>query len=139
MKNTIMLTIPFSFKGENHSPSSRIDLDIFCQQEQPLEALCHIVATENNIGNYSYEYEVLHASTLLFSDATGIAEYFLVENEFDLEGFRNGLREQQALIIFQKIVKNVLDIDNIEEHEPLISALQQAYDAGKDNCARENS
>ena len=133
MKNTITITIPFSFKGKEFKPSSKINLDDFCQQNHDFNLLYHVVATENKIDNYSYEYEVLQASTLLFSDAEGVAESFLVDGVFDLEGFCNNIGEYRILGIVQKIAKDVLDIDNIEEHEQLKQALQQAYHAGKDD------
>ena len=131
MKNTIKLTIPFSFKGVNHTPSSVIDLDAFILGDQNKHAIFQVVANENKIGNYSYEYEVLESSPKIYSDPTGAACDFLSGECFDFEGFAKYQKIAQALDILQDIAKNTLNIDNIEEHEMLKQALFEAYEAGR--------
>ncbi len=131
MKNTITLTIPFSFKGEQYSPSTVIDLDQFCQHKPSLDSLAHTVATENDIGNYTYEYEVLLSSEYHFSDATGLAKKFLTDNNFDFESYRQALEETQTMATLQNIAKNNLGIENLEDHQDLLHALKQALEAGK--------
>lgn len=131
MKNTIKLTIPFSFKGVEHTPFSVIDLDAFVLGDQNLDTAYQIVANENKINNYSYEYEVLESSAKIFSDATGIAYDFLSENCFDLEGFKQAQSTAQAFTLLEDIAKNTLKIDNLEEHEMLKKALLEAYEAGR--------
>ena len=136
MKNTITLTIPFSFKGEDHVPSSKINLDDFCLQNQHLEApyhevFCHTVATENNIDRYSYEYEVLHAAPHHFSEATGIAKDYVVDGQFDMAGFTENLRQVQVMNILQAIASKMMGINNLEAHERLQQALREAFEAGK--------
>ncbi|MEE9328386.1 MAG: hypothetical protein V3U71_13955 [Cocleimonas sp.] len=133
MKNTIKVTIPFSFKGIEHTPSSIIDLDIFIRGDQNLNSVFHLVANENKIDNYSYEYEVLQASSLHFSNATGLAEKHLTNRNFDFEGFKQILNEEQLLNTLQTIAKQTMNIENIEEHETLQLALEQAYQAGKNS------
>jgi len=133
MKNTIKVTIPFSFKGVEYSPSSIINLNIFSQGEQTIDNVFHLVANENKIDNYSYEYEVLQASTLHFSDATGLAEAFVANGNFDLEGFKQSLNQEQLLNTLQTIAKQTMNIENFEEHETLKLALEQAYHAGKNS------
>ncbi|RTZ62709.1 MAG: hypothetical protein DSZ29_07925 [Aquificaceae bacterium] len=132
MKNTIKLTIPFSFKGVDYKPSSVIDLDTFLLGDQNLDALFQIVATENKISNYSYEYEVLEASPKIFSDPTGMACDFLSGDSFDFEGFKHYKNKAQALTILQDIAKNTLEIDDLEAHQNLKQALWEAYKAGRD-------
>ena len=131
MKNTIKLTIPFSFKGVDHTPSTVIDLDAFMSGDQNLQAIFQIVASENNIGNYSYEYEVLESSPKIYSDPTGVACDFLSGECFDFEGFKKYQTTAQALDILQEIAKNRLNIDDLEEHQMLKQALLEAYEAGK--------
>ncbi len=131
MKNTIKVTIPFSYKGIEHSPSSIIDLDLLAQGEQSIDAVTHHVAKDNHIDNYSYEYEVLESSPKVFSDPTGIAEKFLSHNTFDLEGFKQAVTLEHEQSILQKIAKETLGIKNLKEHDALQQALLQAYHAGK--------
>jgi len=131
MKNTIKVTIPFSYKGVEHSPSSIIDLDLLVQGDQNIDAVYHRVANDNNIDNYSYEYEVLESSPKVFSDPTGIAEKYLSNNTFDFEGFKNQLVAGNVFEKLQTIAEETMGIANLEEHEALKHALQQAYRAGK--------
>ncbi len=131
MKNTIKLTIPFSFKGVDHTPSTVIDLDAFMSGDQNLQAIFQIVASENNIGNYSYEYEVLESSPKIYSDPTGVACDFLSGECFDFEGFKKYQTTAQALDILQEIAKNRLNIDDLEKDPVLKQALLEAYQAGK--------
>ena len=133
MKHSITLTIPFCFKGKSFSPSVTLDLEQVCQQEVGRERLCHLVAMQNKIGHFSYEYEVLQSSELHFSEATGLAKEYLSEDTFDLEGFKQTLNEVQALTILQKIAHKTLDINDLnnEKHEMLKQALLHAYYEGQ--------
>jgi len=131
IKNTIKATIPFSFKGLEHSPSVVIDLDVFSQGEQTIDNIFHLVANENKIDNYSYEYEMLESAQVFFSEPTGIANEFMSENTFDLEGFKQRLNETQYLNTLQDIAKQTMGIEHLEENEALKSALKKAFEAGR--------
>jgi hypothetical protein len=129
-KNSIKVTIPFSFKGVEHTPSSVIDLDTFILGEQTLYNAYQIVANENKIDNFSYEYEVLQSSTMLFSDANGLAVDFLKDNQFDLDGFKNQAVQGDVENMLQNIASSVLNIDHLESSPEIKQALMQAYQAG---------
>jgi len=131
MKNSIKVTIPFSFKGVEHKPSSIIDLDVFIQGEQTIDNTFQRVANENKIGNFSYEYEVLESSPKIFSDPTGIAGEFLTGNDFDLEGFKQQLLSGNALQKLQTIASDILNIDDLENNKDIKQALLSAYEMGK--------
>ncbi len=132
MKNSIKVTIPFSFKGINYEPSCIIDLDTFILGDQSIESIYHIVASQNNIGNYSYEYEVLESSALVFSEPTGIAHKFICDSGFDLEGFKLKQSEESIFEKLQVIAAEVLNIDNLadSDNETIKKALQKAYQLG---------
>lgn len=131
MENTIKLTIPFSFKGQNYQPSVIVDLDAFTQQEFDMQSMLPQLARENNIGNYSYEFEILESSAWVFSDATGLAENYLDGEQFDLEGFRQALKENQILQQLQSIAKETLGVADLNSDVKLKNALQQAFEAGQ--------
>jgi len=132
-KNTVKVTIPFSYKGKDREPSSIIDLDTFILGDQDIEAVFHIVASQNNIGNYSYEYEVLESSPKIFSEPTGIAQEFITDEGFDLDAFKIRQREQEIHKTLQTIASEVLNINKLEETSDIKNALLQAYQAGKDH------
>lgn len=129
-KNTITATIPFSFKGKEYTPSSIIDLDVFILANPNIDRIFHLVAQENKIDKFSYEYEVLESSSISFSQATGVAVEFLLENQFDLNSYiekRNKDEVQEAL---QNIASEILQLDKLEENKSLAKALLKAYQAG---------
>jgi hypothetical protein len=114
----------------DHEPSSIIDLDAYILGDQGIESVFHIVASQNNIGNYSYEYEVLESSLKLFSEPTGIAHEFICEEGFDLDGFKVKQNEQSIIEKLQSIATQVLNIDDLADNEDIQNALLQAYQAG---------
>ena len=130
MKNTIKVTIPFSFKGLEHRPSSIIDLDALVQGNQTLQNTVNLVANENKIDNYSYEYEVCESSLKVFSDPTGLAVGFLKGNDFDFEGYKNNYALAKIENILQDIASEFLNIDDLDAHSDIKNALIRAYEAG---------
>ena len=135
MPNTITVTIPFSFKGIEHKPSLVVDLDGYVLNHENFDMVYHLVATENNIDRYSYEFEVMESIPCTFSNPTGDAVNFLNENTFDLVGFKKRIEEKKILSVIQEIAHNVLNIDNIEDdaNEAIKRALFQAYQVGTKN------
>ena len=131
MSNTITVTIPFSFKGIEHKPSVLVDLDVYTESKKNFNSIFHIVASENNIGNFSYEYEVLETSSILFTDPTGLAVEFLTDSDFDLEGFIEKKIKLEVQVVLQDIAREILNIDNLEENEAVNNALLKAYQIGE--------
>ena len=130
--NTIIVTIPFSFRGEEHTPSLTIDLDDFAKKDVDASVLFRLVAIENRIDTYSYQYEVLESSRILYSQATGAACQFLNNEEFDFEGFKTCIKQTGMIDILANIAKTTLDIDCFDEHESIQKALLQAFIAGRE-------
>ncbi|MEE9302209.1 MAG: hypothetical protein V3U84_00340 [Thiotrichaceae bacterium] len=124
--------MPFSFKGIDHEPSCVIDLDTFILGNQGIESVFHIVASHNNIGNYSYEYEVLESSVKIFSEPTGIAHEFICDEGFDLEGFKSKQNEQSVFEKLQSIASEALNINDLANNKDIQKALLRAYQIGLD-------
>ncbi|PHS69310.1 MAG: hypothetical protein COB23_06750 [Methylophaga sp.] len=64
------------------------------QQHGAIPALHQLLARLNNIDNYSYEYEMMLAEGVIFSDAQGLAQKFLTSADFDQLGFGTGMRRR---------------------------------------------
>lgn len=131
MKNSITANVEFSFKGEDYSLSSNIDLDQFMERERSLPLIHAILAYENNIDTYSYLYEVMLEAEIRFSDARGIAVDFLSDGNFDHEAFMNTWQENRVIDLLQPIATRELGIVNLDEHLAIKNALVQAYNLGK--------
>ena len=135
MKNSIDASIEFHFKGERYSPSMTIDLDQFMstphENHDRLAAIYLLLASGNNIDTYSYQYEIMLAGTIQFSNATGIASDYLCDGNFDLAGMETALNEQKIIGELQIIAKKYLSIEDLTEQPDLKTALIAAYTSGK--------
>jgi len=131
MNNSIIATIPFDYKGVHHTPSVTINLDEFIQSEKSVTNIYSEVASQNQIGLYSYEHEVLLSSPITFSQPEGMAADFLQGNEFDLEQFRLEYHEQKRLSALNAIVREHLQIDDLEQNQSLKQALLAACKYGE--------
>jgi hypothetical protein len=134
MKNSIDAHIEFSFKGEDYSLTSQVDLDLLMETESSLPPFHAILAHDHDIDTYSYLYEVMLESEIQFADAHGIAANFLSGENFDREGFINSWQENRILNLLQPIATRELGIADLNQHQSLKTALVQAYDLGKRAC-----
>lgn len=131
MSNSVIATVPFDYRGEHHTPSITIDLNEFMQNEKGMANIYSAVASQNQIGLYSYEYEVLMSSDIIFSQPEGMAKNFLQGDDFDLDRFRLEYHEQQRLDALQAIAREQLQIDDLEQNPALKRALLEACKYGE--------
>ena len=131
MKNTVTASIHFSFKGENHSPSITIELDQYLENDISLPDFCSLIAKENNFDLYSYEYEMMQAQKIVFSNAQGLVADFIHEGLLNFEGFHTTFHENKIFEQLQDIAKEKMQIENLEQQPDLKEALLQAYALGK--------
>jgi len=131
MKNSIRVSLEFSFKGEKHSPSMVLDLNEYIQSQNGCDSLYQVLANNSNIDLYSYEYEVMLAEDLVFSDATGRAEAFLKDGIFDFAAFRQAMLDEHLTAILSKIASDYLSIDDLSSQPDLKAALLEAYKSGQ--------
>ncbi|MDC9724959.1 MAG: hypothetical protein PSN44_03430 [Gammaproteobacteria bacterium] len=128
--NKVTARIEFSFKGEEHKPSVILDLDEMMQKHHGIPPLHQYLATLHNIDSYSYEYEMLLAEEVQFSDAEGFAESFVTNNHFDQTAFEQYWLEQEVLKKLAPTIKQQLDIEDINQHPALKSVILSAYKMG---------
>ena len=131
MTKKITAAIEFSFKGQTLKPSVKLDLDAVMKQHGTIPPLHSLLATLHNIDSYSYEYEMLEAEDIIFSDPGGVAEQFFNNSKFDQTGFEKYWHESNVLDKLNQIIKTQLDIDDIHQHPALKNVLLAAYEYGK--------
>ncbi|MCW8830969.1 MAG: hypothetical protein OQK32_05540, partial [Gammaproteobacteria bacterium] len=90
-----------------------------------------LLAQSNNMDLYSYEYEMLQAEELVYSDAQGLAKAFLNNGYFDSEGFEQAWHEQHITEAVSKIAKEHLDVDDLALQPELEMALIEAFRLGQ--------
>ena len=133
MKNSIEINVQFDFKGETYRPSVTLDLDLQMERYGMLPDLHQLLARENRIDPYSYQYEVLESSELAFANATGLAADYLDNGRFDIERFQEQWHAQKHLGLLQEIAREHMGIDDLSSQPALSAALLAAFAAGKKN------
>ena len=135
MKNTVIVQVNFSFKGENFTPSIMLELDDFVKHSGSLAGLYSKIAQQNKIDTYSYAYEMMEASELIFHSAKGNVVDFIIDGKCNLEAYREYLNQSNILIELEKIASEVLGIDNLsaKDNKGIKEALTRAYNAGKNS------
>lgn len=132
MKNSIIAQVNFCFKGEHFSPSLPLDIDDFASKHDNFASLYRMIATHHQIDTYSYAYEVMEASPLIFHSPKGEIEAFINDTQCNLHAYKRFLKETQCQTVLSQIALNTLAIQDLhhEEHKIIKSALTKAYLAG---------
>ncbi|VAX00840.1 hypothetical protein MNBD_GAMMA22-927 [hydrothermal vent metagenome] len=131
MTNIITASIEFSFKGKNLSPSITIELDPYLINGGNFPELCQIIAKQNNFDFYSYEYEMMQAQTISFSNAQGLVAEFIHDGILNINAFETAWHENAALEKLLVIAEQHMNITNFNQHLELKHALLEAYTLGK--------
>ncbi len=130
MKNYLTVQITFSYQGVTYKPSSRIDLDRFLEKGEAIPEFYQIVAKENDIDLYSYQYEVMQVGQCQYLEATGLAEEFCSEDHFDIAAFEARWKQLNIEQKLAEIALKQMNIIDLDENKPLRQALLQAYQLG---------
>ena len=130
MKNTIQVSVAFSFKGESFEPTTILDLGLLIKKDSSVPDLHHMLAVQNDIDTYSYAYEVMQQSELYFDNATGFAGEYLQDGCFDFQAYITKSEEIELHSQLQQIAKDTLDIDDLTEEPEIKNALIHAYQLG---------
>ena len=133
MTNKVTATIEFYFKGEHFTPSTILNLDQIMATHHTIPPLHPILAKLHNIDTYSYEYEMMLAEDIKFSNAEGWVADFVSNNQFDHATFEQHWLEQETLNQLAPIIKQELDIDDLSQHSSLKNVIIAAYQLGKNN------
>lgn len=131
MKNSIVVSAEFHFKGTKHSPSMVIDLDEYIKSNSSEDVLYPLLAKTNNIDTYSYEYEILLDQSLEFSDAEGLAKNFLDENTFDFTAFAQAFQDEHIEILIADIARAHMPASDLSTQPELRAALLEAFKKGQ--------
>lgn len=129
MKNSIELHVEFSFKGEDYSFTSTLDLDKLLMHHVVLPSFHEILAKEHGVDTYSYLYEVMLEADIEFRHAAGIATDYLAEGKLDLARMESDWQDLHILSQLRPIAER-LGITDLDNHEALKNALIQAYKLG---------
>lgn len=131
MKNTVTVQVNFSFRGEDFSPTMELELDAYAKINDGFNHLYPAIAQANDIDTYSYAYEVMEASSLVFNNPQGNVVDFVNEGQCDLAAYKHFLQETEMLGELEKIAEATLSVDlHKPENDGIKTALIAAYKAG---------
>lgn len=131
MCNIVTASIIFSFKGQSYSPSLELDLDQHMHGSGSIPDLYPLIARANHFDLYSYEYEMMLAEPINFSNPQGMVVKYIHENNLDIRAFESAWHEHKIVQQLTEIASNSMAINNLEQHPELMDALLQAYRLGK--------
>jgi hypothetical protein len=131
MKNSLVASVEFYFKGERYAPSARIDLDRMMESSGGLPSLYSLIARENGIDLYSYEYEVMEMEPIHFSEVEGFVADFIHNGELDQQGFVDKWQEVKVQAELAAIVRRCMGIEEMAQQPGLEQALLEAYRLGQ--------
>jgi hypothetical protein len=138
MKNIITAAIKFSFKGKNLSPSITIELDSYLANGCNFPNICQLIAKHNNFDLYSYEYEMMQAQEIIYSNAQGLISEFISDGVLNMSAFETAWNENNALEKLLIIAKQHMDITDLNQHTGLKKALLEAFALGKKEAGLNN-
>ena len=132
MSNYITASVEFYFKGEKITSSIELDIDPHMHATGQLPDLYPLLARAINLSFYSYEYEMMQAESIQFSQAEGLVADFIVDGQLDIQAFEPAWREHTILSQLQDIAKGHMAIEDLQEHPELEKALREAFQLGQD-------
>ncbi len=137
MSNTVKASVVFCYKGETHSPSIMIELDEYLEVSDTLPDLYPVIAKANNHDLYSYEFEMMQAQSIIFSEATGMVAEFITDGLLDIDAFVQAWKDCECLSVLAQIANDILSVDDLEKRPELKQALLEAYRLGQATCVSE--
>jgi hypothetical protein len=131
MKSSVVISVEFYYQGKRFTPAATIDLDSLMRAHGGLPDLSLILARANDIGDYTYELEIMRMEPLHFDSAEGLVAAYIHDGELDKAAFVAAWHEQQDNLVVQSIARRIMQIDDLDQHPDLRRALQEAYRLGK--------
>ena len=107
MSNLVKDSAVLCYKGDTLWPSITIELDEYLQVSNMLPDLSPIIAKANNHDSYSYEFEMMQADSIFFSEAMGMVVEFITDGLLDIEDFVQAWNNQQCLDALAKIADDI--------------------------------
>jgi hypothetical protein len=134
--HSIVASVTYSFKGEVHTLSLQLDLDTFGTDLLSPGVLHHLLATDNALDTYSYEFEIMEMAEITFSDPVGHAVDFFHQGTFDLAGYVAARENYFDWTPLRAIAAEWLQVTDLDSRPELAGALKAAYLSGLEQCRK---
>ena len=129
MSNRATITAEFDFRGVSYAPTLDVDFDeLLPRSGGEFPCLHTVLAEANDIGLYSYEFEVMLLDPLLFSNAEGsIVDFIDDGGHLDEEGFMARWQQEQL----DQQLSQLAGEHGLALTPNLLAALRGAYKLGR--------
>jgi len=138
-KNSVVLSVEFYFKGKKYSPSTCLDIDAHFQAQQTIESCYMALAKAGNIGLHSYELEVMVMEPIVYSEPTGMVADYMSDGVLDWDELEYAWKSTSGFRAVKAIANKIFNVENIDDHTKLATALMDAYQKGYEAGMRESS
>ena len=136
MNNFVTASVEFFFKGEKISASIELDLNTRIEQNTSHPDIYLKLARSINIDLYSYEYEMMQAETILFSNAKGMVANHLADGILDIEAYIFEHKQHTATEKLAIIASDTMAVEDLSSQPELKQALLDAYQLGLDEAEK---
>jgi hypothetical protein len=135
MKNTVIVQVNYSFKGEDFTPSITLELDAYTKISDNFAGLHTKIAQQNKIDTYSYAFDAMEAYPLTFHSPEGNVIDYVNDGECDLAGYKAYLKQSEMMEEISQIATDILGITDINQQNniKIKEAMISSYNAGIDN------
>ena len=137
MSNYITASVEFFFKGSKIAASIELSLDQHMQTTGKIPDFFPLLAKANNLDVYSYEYEMMQAEDITFSNAQGLVTDFVNDGKLDIEAFTIAWLENRLLEDLQRIARQHLSVHDLQNQPDLKQALLEAYSLGTNSIKQQ--
>lgn len=134
MNNQVTASVEFFFKGNKICASIDLDTDHYMRSAGKLPVLYPLLARAGELDLYSYEYEMMQAEVITFSQASGLVAEFINEGQLDIPAFEKAWKENTILEQLKLIASEYLSKEDDAQSEKLLAALLEAYNLGENAC-----
>ncbi len=138
MDNFVTASVEFYFKGEKIFASIELDLNTHTLQSDALPHIYLKLAQSVSIGIHSYEFEMMQAETILFSNAKGMVADHVTDGRLDINAFFCARQQHCSIEKLSLIAKNNMAIEDLATQPGLKQALLDAYQLGLNEAAHKD-
>lgn len=122
--NKITASVAFDFKGESYHFATEIDVAKIITHENFYNSVYLSIANDNNIGLYTYEFEIMMDQNIVFSNATGYCASCVNNNILDLKLLKHQYNKYVCKPIISRLIKQY---KLSQKDTNIVNALTDAY------------
>ena len=131
IRNSIIASLQFDFRGQTFTPSIEVNLDQFMLRQHGIHELYDMLGASIGLDSYRHEYDVMVLQDICFSEPVGLVSAFVEAGRLDFKGFNNAWQESEIMKIIRPVALKHLAITDLDQHPDIRNALMESYRSGQ--------